>query len=326
MSVFPEERVQGLAYLIDEDDILSGRKAFCIGMSDCFFLRFRVVDPSLTVHPIGEYFKPPCRGLTQQTWSVRLKLYRVIMEALNTKSLNSTYKRHKTIDFAEWEWLYFSHYFLDLPVEKKGTVTLRVNRLDGSKESCKIQTKKYALQFTTSAEISMLKAILGSTITVSARNGFPTAPKQLQASDNYLFTNQTAGNSEYVNAVLPDDDDPNSQNGYYFLWTHGTDKLRVTTQWEKVQITNQLVRDELRRCSRGDSSDKSLSEDDVDSITKIELGNDFQYDQAQFEILRLIGASHVSCVVLETMNGNWIVGALQNFSCEFVQERLKDNY
>ena len=37
VSVLPEERVLGLAYLIDENDILSGRKAFCIGMSDYFF-------------------------------------------------------------------------------------------------------------------------------------------------------------------------------------------------------------------------------------------------------------------------------------------------
>jgi hypothetical protein len=46
------------------------------------------------------------------------------MEALNTKSLNSAYKRHKTIDFAEWEWLYFSQCFANPPVEKQGTVTL----------------------------------------------------------------------------------------------------------------------------------------------------------------------------------------------------------
>ncbi len=35
--VFLESRVQGLTYLIDKNDILSGWKAFCIGMSNCCF-------------------------------------------------------------------------------------------------------------------------------------------------------------------------------------------------------------------------------------------------------------------------------------------------
>jgi hypothetical protein len=76
------------------------------------------------------------------------------MEALNTKSLNSAYKRHKTIDFAEWEWRYFSKCFADPPAEKKGTMTLRVNRLDGSNKSCKVATVKSSLQFTTTDGIS----------------------------------------------------------------------------------------------------------------------------------------------------------------------------
>ena len=244
------------------------------------------------------------------------------MEALNTKSLNSTYKRHKTINFSEWEWLYFSECFVNPPVEKKGTVTLCVNRLDYSKESCKIATKKYFLQFTTSGEIAILKSILGATITVSARNGFPTAPKRLRADEDYLFSKQTAGDSEYVNAVLPASDDSNlrSLNGYYFLWTQETQKLRVTTRWEKVQITNYVVRVELQRDSHNECMD------DGESTLEIQIGDDFAFDEAQFEIQRLIGDSHVRCMVIESTNGNWIVGGFKNFRCEFVREQLKDNY
>jgi hypothetical protein len=95
------------------------------------------------------------------------------MEALNTKSLDLAYKRHKTIDFVEWEWRYFSKCFADPPAQKKGTVTLRVNRLDGSKESCKVTTVKSSLQFTTTDDILMLQTIRGSTITVSTYIGFP---------------------------------------------------------------------------------------------------------------------------------------------------------
>jgi hypothetical protein len=151
------------------------------------------------------------------------------MEALNTKSLNSAYKRHKTIDFAEWEWRYFSKCFADPSAEKKGTVILRVNCLDGSKESCKVTTVKSSLQFTTTDGISMLQTILGSTITVSTRNGFPKAAKRLRAADDYLFSTQTAGDSDYVNAVLPheEDDGANSPNGYFFLWTHETESYEL---------------------------------------------------------------------------------------------------
>jgi hypothetical protein len=55
------------------------------------------------------------------------------MEACNTKSLNLVYKHHKMIDFSEC--------FRDLSVERNGNVTLCVNHLDGSKESCKVKTK-----------------------------------------------------------------------------------------------------------------------------------------------------------------------------------------
>jgi hypothetical protein len=61
--------------------------------------------------------------------------------------------------------------------EKRLPVTLCVNCLDGSKESCKVRIKKYALQFTASEDMWMLKMVLGLTITVSTRNGFPTALK-----------------------------------------------------------------------------------------------------------------------------------------------------
>jgi hypothetical protein len=322
VSVVPEDRLQDLALLVNEDDVLSGRKAFCIGMLDCFFLRLRV-NVDLTLEPIAVFWKPHCHSLTQQTWSVRLKLYRVIMEALNTKSLNSTYKRHKTIDFSECEWLFFSKCFGDPPVERNGTVTLRVNRLDGSKESCKVKTKKHALQFTTSGDITTLKTILGATITVSTRAGFPTAPKRLRATDDYLFSKQTAGNSEYVNAVLVHDEDDNSPNGYYFLWTEGTEKLRITTQWEKLKITNHFVRAELQRTSRGEFSDDSATLDE--EMTEIQIGDDFSYDQALFEVQKFIGNSHVRCIVIES-HGHWLVGRLENFRLEFVSARMLDNY
>jgi hypothetical protein len=50
VSVVSEGRFRALAYLINEDNILSGRKAFCIGMPDCFFLRLRVYE-NLTLEP-----------------------------------------------------------------------------------------------------------------------------------------------------------------------------------------------------------------------------------------------------------------------------------
>jgi hypothetical protein len=187
-----------------------------------------------------------------------------------------------------------------------------------------MKTAKYWLQFTTTDKIKMLKKILGSTITVSTRNGFPTAPKQLLAGDDYLFSKQTAGDSEYVNTVLPDDDKSNSNsvNRYYFLWTRETEKLRVTTQWERLQITNLLVREELRRAAQGDCSDASS---DKDESTEIQIGDDFPYDQAQFEIQNFIGETHVWCVVIES-NGVWLVGRYKKFRCKFVKERMKENY
>jgi hypothetical protein len=320
VAAVPEAKLKALVYFIGENDILSGRKAFCIGMPDCLFVRLRVTT-TLKVEPVEDCcLQLDCRSLTRQTWSIRAKLYRVIMEALNTKSLNSAYKRHKTIDFSEWEWRYWSQCFADPPVEKKGFVTLRVNRLDGSKESCKVKTKKNSLQFATIDGISALKKILGSTITVSARNGFPTAPKRLRAADDYLFSKQTAGDSEYVNAVLPhdeDDDYDNSPNGYFFLWTQETEKLRVTIKWEKLKITDQLVLEEL---TRGDCSDDSSSREDA-----IQIGDDFTYDQAQFEIQNIDADALIRCVVIES-KGNRIVGRCENFRREFVLARMRDNY
>jgi hypothetical protein len=75
----------------------------------------------------------------------------------------------------------------------------------------------------------MLQTILGSTITVSTRNGFPTAPKRRRAADDYLFSTQTAEDSNYVNTVLPhdEDEDDNSPNGYFFLWTHETERYEL---------------------------------------------------------------------------------------------------
>jgi hypothetical protein len=112
-------------------------------------------------------------------------------------------------------------------------VTIRVNHLEGSKESFKVQTKKCTLQLTTSDDILSLKLIIGSTITVSTRNGFLTVPKRLQSADNYLYSKQNAAvDSDYVNAVLLcDDADNNSPDGFFFLWTpHVTERLQVTTQ------------------------------------------------------------------------------------------------
>jgi hypothetical protein len=155
---------------------------------------------------------------------------------------------------------------------KKGTVTLRISRLDGSKEFFKVTTIKSSLQFTTTGGILMLQTILGSTITVSSPNGFPTDTKRLRAADDYLFSTQIAGDSDYVNAVLPHDEDgdDNSPNGYFFLWTHETEKLWVTMRWEKLKITDELVLDELQRPTRGDCSASSTE----DGNPEIQIGDD----------------------------------------------------
>jgi hypothetical protein len=50
----------------------------------------------------------------------------------------------------------------------------------------------------------------------------------------------------------------------------------VTTKWEKLKITDQLVRDELRRPAPGDYNDGDSNDD-----YKIEIGGNFSYDLAQ---------------------------------------------
>ena len=197
----------------------------------------------------------------------------------------------------------FLEQFANPPLEKKGTVTLRVNRSDGAKESCKVKTKKMFLQFTTSREICKLKSVLGCSITVSSRMGFPTAPKRLQAGDNYLFTKQTAGMSEYVNAILPPlpDDELDlhpTSNGYYFLWCQDTEKVRITTRWERLKISNDRVSEELRRSTQGYSSSDDTSSHEATAT--IEIGDDFPYHQAQFEVQNFIGDTYVRCIVIES--------------------------
>ncbi len=60
--------------------------------------------------------------------------------------------------------------------------------------------------------------ILGSTITVSTQNGFPTVPKPLQSADNYLYSKQNASDLDYVNVILLyDNTDNNSLNGFFFF-------------------------------------------------------------------------------------------------------------
>jgi hypothetical protein len=118
----------------------------------------------------------------------------------------------------------------------------------------------------------MLQMILGSTIMVSNHNGFPTASKQLRAANVYLFSMQTAGDSEYINAVLPhdEDDNGNSLKGYFFLLTHETEKLWVTMK--KLKITDELVLGELWRPTQGDCSASSSRED---GNPEIQIGDDF---------------------------------------------------
>jgi hypothetical protein len=118
MSAVPEERLLPSTFLIIEDKIISGQKAFCIGMLYCFFLCFRV-DMNRTMESMEKFARLGCQSLTQQTWFICAKLFRVIVEALNMKSLNTAYKRHKMIDFAEWEWINFSQCFA-VPLVKKG--------------------------------------------------------------------------------------------------------------------------------------------------------------------------------------------------------------
>jgi hypothetical protein len=179
MSAVQEARLQALVYLIQEAEILLGWKALCIGILDCFFVRLQATT-TLKVEPVEDCCIPlDCQSLRQQTWSIWSKLYPVIMEDLKMKSLNLAYKRNETNDFAEWEWWYMSKSFVDPPLKKEGNVSLCVNRLDGSKESCKVKTTKSSLQFTTSHSISQLKRILGLTIMVSTQNNFRTASKCL---------------------------------------------------------------------------------------------------------------------------------------------------
>jgi hypothetical protein len=49
----------------------------------------------------------------------------------------------------------------------------------------------------------------------------------------------------------------------------------------------------------------------ADGNPEIQIGDDFPYDQAQFEVEELIGNSHIQWVVIES-NGNQIIGQLKN--------------
>ncbi len=87
-----------------------------------------------------------------------------------------------------------------------------------------------------------MKTIFGSSITVSVNSGFPKAPKRIRAADDYLFTSQTASESEFVNAVVPQDIlNTHRPNGFLFLFCQDTEKLCVTTQWGKFRISNHWV-------------------------------------------------------------------------------------
>jgi hypothetical protein len=105
------------------------------------------------------------------------------------------------------------------------------------------------------------------------------------------------------------------------LWTDETEKLRVTIQWEKLKITDDLVLHKLRRRTQGDCSAFSVS---AEQSPAIQIGDDFPNYQAQFEIQELIRDSQVQCVVIES-NGTQI-GGFKFFLREFVRKRLLLNY
>jgi hypothetical protein len=96
----------------------------------------------------------------------------------------------------------------------------------------------------------------------------------------------------------------------------------ITMRWEKLKITDELVLGELRRPTRGDCSVSSSTED---GNPKIQIGDDFSYEETQFVIKELIGDSQFKCVVIES-NGTLIVGDLQNVLREFVRDGLLVNY
>jgi hypothetical protein len=59
---------------------------------------------------------------------------------------------------------------------------------------------------------------MGASIIVSINNGFPTVPKLIGAANNYIFIKQTVSESEFVNAIIPEDILPlNRPNNFSFF-------------------------------------------------------------------------------------------------------------
>ena len=206
-------------------------------------------------------------------------------------------------------------------------MTLRLKRLGGAKESCKIRTKKYYLQFTSSGEIKNLKAILGSSITVSVNNGYPSAPKRIRVVDDYVWTSQTASVSEYVNATLPHDVlQSHRPNGFFFLWCLDTEKLRVTMQWGRYRISHPWVRNKLSGSEAGPNLTGIEYASASEETGAIKIGDDFPHLRAQFEVEGFVGDSHVSCRVIESSNQDYTLGQFLNFSRDLVINRMTENY
>jgi hypothetical protein len=76
-----------------------------------------------------------------------------------------------------------------------------------------------------------------------------------------------------------------------------------------LKITDDLVLQELQRPTQGDCN-PFFCKCRWKSCKFIQIGDDFPHDQAQFEIQKLIGDSHVQCVVIES-NGTQIVGQVK---------------
>jgi hypothetical protein len=112
-------------------------------------------------------------------------------------------------------------------------------------------------------------------------------------------------------------------NDYYFLFTEDTERLRVTSQWERrMKIVDRRVGGELRGLRH--EFDYSSTSSDNSSI-ELHIGDDFPYNQAQFEITQF-NRELVRCIVIESNSSNWTVGQQHNWGRDFVHERRQDNY
>jgi hypothetical protein len=331
VSWVPVTSIFSEVFIVLPQSIADASFSKSIGMGNAYTIRFQLKQSArLEIEDLETSLTFPENVVdshTRRVWFLLERISTTISDELCKTSLAQSLKSSKTLDVGIAEWKYLERRLGPIGIlDRPGVSSVRVNRASASREVVKHYSKKRVIRIDTDDKMTILKTVLGSTITIGLKQKPPKTPQLRRCDGVYTYSVRRVRTSDRVNAILLPEVQAQAYHphttsrGIDLLFDPRRSKLTLKIRYVVLDATNPVVLEELGIASTNDDAAELLLQGEEGTVEAEDL---FEVDNVLYKVLRFEG-NLVVCEIVESDDATHEAGAVVRFSMADASRNIRD--